>query len=171
MTPLALLLTQVGFAFVALGALAVRLRPWARGLPRPLVAELLLWLHVPRAVVLGLLAPGQATGVSATVARTIAWGDFTCAALALVAITALRVVGPRALRWLWLFGVVSWADIALALAVGLGAGVHETALGVGWFVLTGYVPIVCASQVALTAIGAGRRAPGLLFTRTQGTAS
>lgn len=169
MTPLALLLTQIGFSFAALGTLALRLRPWARRTPTPLVVELLLWLHVPRHVALGLLAPGQATGVAASVARTIAWGDFTCAVLALVAIVALRVIGPRVLRWLWLFGLVSWTDIALALAVGLGAGVYATPLGVGWFVLTAYVPLVCISQAALTAIGAGRRAPRPLLAATQGS--
>lgn len=171
MTPLALLLTQIGFSFAALGTLALRLRPWARRMPTPLVIELLLWLHVPRHVALGLLAPGQATGVASAVASTIAWGDFSCAVLALLAIVALRTIGPRTVRWLWLYGLVSWLDIALALTLGLGAGVYATPLGVSWFVLTAYVPMVCVSQVVLTTIGAGRRLPRIILEPTPRSAT
>lgn len=152
MSPLALLLTQITFSFAALTVLALRLRGWARTLPEPRVLEGLLWMHVPRAVALGALAPGQALGVPSAVANAIAWGDFISAALALLAIVALHSDRARATRWVWVFSLVSCADIVVALALGLGAGVYATPLGVSWFVLTFYVPLVCVSQAAIAEI-------------------
>lgn len=152
MPALSLLLIQIAFGFTALGLSAGRIWPWLRTLPRARAIELLLWTQVPRSAPLGLLAPGQVVGVEPAVMRTIAWGDFACAALALLAIAALRARGERGLRWVWLFTVVSCADIVTALAVGLGSGVYERPLGVGWFVLALYVPFVCVSQAAIGAL-------------------
>src|SRR5262249_11138594 len=94
--------------------------------------------------------------VSPSVASTIAWGDFASAALAVAAILALHTRGDAGIGWVWAFTIVSTTDIAVALAVGLGNGVHEHALGVGWYVLTLYVPLVCVAQVMIV---------GLLFRR------
>jgi hypothetical protein len=44
---------------------------------------------------------------------------------------------------------VSTLDIVMALSTGLGSGVYEQALGVGWYVLTFYVPLVCVSQLMI----------------------
>jgi hypothetical protein len=151
MPALWLLLLQISFSFIALSVLAARLLPRLRCLPRPLALELLLWTHVPRAVPLGLLAPGQVVGVAPGVANAIAWGDFTCAVLALAGIVALQTGGERAMRWVWLFSLVSVGDIVSALVLGLGGGVYERPLGVSWFVLTLYVPLVCVSQALIGA--------------------
>lgn len=152
MSPLLLLLVQISFSFVALGVLVTRVQGWARRFSSVQVLEWLLWLHVPRSVPLGLLAPGQVSGVPAEVASTIAWGDFTSAALALMAIVALRTSSERAAPWLWAFTVISCLDIVTALVLGLGSGVYQHALGVSWFVLTLYVPIVCVSQAAFVKV-------------------
>lgn len=149
MPALGVLLVQISFSFIALSVLAARLLPRARRLPRRQLLELLLWTHVPRAVPLGLLAPGQAVGVAPEVANAIAWGDFTCAALALAGVGALQTGGERAVRWVWLFSLVSVADIVTALVLGLGGGVYERPLGFSWFVLTLYVPLVCVSQAVI----------------------
>jgi len=152
MSALGLLLIQILFAFTALAVLGAGLLPWARSIPRVLALELLLWMHVPRSLPLGLLAPGQVEGVAPSVANAIAWGDFACAALALAGIVALRTSPERAQPWIWAFTVVSCVDIATALALGLGTRVYEQPLGVAWFVLTTYVPIVCVSQAAIVAL-------------------
>jgi hypothetical protein len=151
MPALWLLLIQISFSFIALSVLAARLLPRVRRLPRLQALEILLCTHVPRAVPLGLLAPGQAVGVAPEVANAIAWGDFTCAALALAGVVALQIGGERAVRWVWLFSLVSFADIVTALLLGLGGGVYERPLGVSWFVLTLYVPLVCVSQAVIGA--------------------
>jgi hypothetical protein len=152
MSPLWLLLIQITFSFTALVVLAARILPWLRSVPWLLAIELLLWTHVPRSAPLGLLAPGQVVGVTPIVANAIAWGDFTCAALAIFSIVALRTSGERAVRWVWLFSVISCADIATALVLGLGSGVYERSLGVSWFVLALYVPMVCVSQAVIVAL-------------------
>lgn len=152
MPPLPLLLTQITFSFAALSVLATAVLPWLRRVPRARAVEFLLWAHVPRSVPLALLAPGQAIGVAPVVANAIAWGDFMCAVLALVSIVAIRSRGERAAHWVWLFFVVSCADIVTALTLGLGSGVYERSLGVSWFVLTLYVPIVCVSQALIAVV-------------------
>jgi hypothetical protein len=152
MPALWLLLVQISFSFSALCVLAARMLPQVRRLPRLQVLEFLLWTHVPRAVALGLLAPGQAVGVAPEVANAIAWGDFTCAALALASVVALQTGGERAMRWVWLFSLVSVADIVTALVLGLGSGVYRSPLGVSWFVLALYVPLVCVSQALIGAL-------------------
>jgi hypothetical protein len=110
----------------------------------------LLWVQVPRYVPLALLAPGQTDpSVPLSVIQTIAWGDFSCAVLALLAVAVLHRQRKDALSFVWTFSVVSCVDIVIALTVGLGSGVHEHALGVGWYVLTLYVPLVCVSQAMI----------------------
>lgn len=150
MSPFHLLFIQIAFSFTALSVLAAEALPWLRGLPRVRAVELLLWTHVPRSMALALLAPGQVVGVAPNVANAIAWGDFLSAVLALASIVAIRSRGERAIHWVWLFSAVSSVDIVTALTLGLGSGVYEQPLGVTWFVLTLYVPLVCLSQALLT---------------------
>lgn len=150
MSPFYLLFIQIAFSFIALSVLAADAIPWLRGLSRVRALELLLWTHVPRSLPLALLAPGQVVGVAPSVANAIAWGDFLSAVLALASIVAIRSRGERAMHWVWLFFAVSSVDIVTALTLGLGSGVYEQPLGVSWFVLTLYVPLVCVSHALLT---------------------
>jgi hypothetical protein len=149
--PLLLLAIQIASSFTVLGLFAATVAaPRLRALPRVRALQALLWAHTPRFAPLSLLAPGQTSAdVPSSVTSTIAWGDFASAALAAAAIVALHARGEGGLGWVWTFTVVSTIDIALALSVGLGSGVHEHALGVGWYVLTLYVPLVCVTQVMI----------------------
>lgn len=148
MPPLALLAVEIVFAFAALSVAASTLAPHLRRMERSRALQALLWVHVGRFAPLALLAPGQVdAAIPRAVLRTIAWGDFASAVLALGAIVALRARGSRGTAWVWPFFVVGSLDIVVALAVGLGHGVHEHALGVGWYVLSMYVPLVCVAQV------------------------
>ncbi|MCB9592123.1 MAG: hypothetical protein H6719_05265 [Sandaracinaceae bacterium] len=151
MPPLALLAIQIVGSFAALALLSLTvLLPRLASMPRDGALKLLLWPHVLRHAPLALLAPGQVdASVSSAVLDTIAWGDFASFVAALAALWALHRRGPRATRWVWAFCLVSTADIVVALTTGLGGGVHEHALGVGWYVLTLYVPVVCVSQALI----------------------
>lgn len=60
--------------------------------------------------------------------------------------------GTTALGWTRLFAVVSALDIVVALTLGLGVGIYRHPLGVGWFVLTVYVPVVVVAQVLMGAV-------------------
>lgn len=149
MPPLVLLGIQIVFSFAALTVLARAVAPRLGALPQARALELLLWVHVPRSAPLALLAPGQVHGVAPAVLQTIAWGDFASAVLALASIVALRARARGALGWVWGFAVVSTVDIVGALTTGLGSGVYEHSLGVGWYVLSLYVPMVCVSQIMM----------------------
>lgn len=156
MSPLALLLLQISASFAALGLLVHTLVwPRLRSMPRRAALSALLWVHVPRFIPLGLLAPGQTSPeVSMAAVQSIAWGDFLSAAAAFVALLALHRSGS--LRWLWIFVLVSSVDIVGALTVGLGSGVYLHPLGVAWYVLTLYVPVVCVSQLLIVVIASTR---------------
>lgn len=145
--PLALLALQIVFAFAALSVLASTVSPWLWRMERSHALQSLLWVHVGRFAPLALLAPGQTDpSIPSAVLHTIAWGDFLSAVLALVAIVALRARGERGAVWVWIFSAVSTVDIVAALATGLGHGVYEHSLGVGWYILALYVPVVCVGQ-------------------------
>lgn len=148
MPPLALLALQLTSSFVVFGLFAnLVVAPRLRLLPRNEALLWLLWPHTLRYVPVALFAPGQtAPEISPVVLRTIAYGDFASASLALVAIAALHAGGTSVLAWVWAFAVVSTLDIVLALALGLGSSIYEHALGVAWYVLTLFVPLICTSQ-------------------------
>ena len=148
--PLLLLAVQIVLSFVTFGLAARRLARPLAAMSRERALSLLLWPHAFRYVPLGLLAPGQvARELPSLVLRTIAIGDLVSAVLALVALASLQAHAKAALGWVWLFSVVSVLDIGTALVVGLGNHVYRYALGVSWYVLTLYVPLVCLSQAML----------------------
>ena len=152
MTPLALLALQIVTSFAALVEL-VRGSGWYRRATPRQVLIALLWVHVPRFVPLGLLAPGQVgADVSRSTLGLVAWGDFAASALALLALARLRAQAADATAAVWLFSIVSTADIVVALTEGLGTGLYRHPLGLGWFVLVLYVPAVCVSQALLFSV-------------------
>jgi hypothetical protein len=154
MNPFALLLIQLAMSFAAAGLFAKRVAlPWLATRSREEALAPLLWVHVFRYLPLGLLAPGQVdVGAPQTALVTIAAGDWAASILALVALSVLYTRGTTALGWAWLFAVVSVLDIVVALTLGLGAGIYRHPLGVGWFVLTVYVPVVVVAQVLMGAV-------------------
>ena len=148
--PLLLLAAQILLSFLTFGLAAQRLAPPLAALPRERALGLLLWVHAFRYAPLGLLAPGQAAPeIPLQVLNIIAVGDLASALLALVALVLLRLRAKAALGWVRLFSLVSVLDIGTALSVGLGNHVYQYPLGVGWYVLTLYVPLVCLSQALI----------------------
>jgi hypothetical protein len=150
-SPIPLLALQIGMSFVVFGAFAAWVaRPAIAGWSSPRTLQLLLWIHVFRFVPLALYAPGQVAADIAPVAiDTVAWGDFASSVLALLALAAFRTSSRSGVAATWLFSVASVIDIVVALVVALSHGVHTHALGVGWFVLILYVPLVCVSQAMI----------------------
>lgn len=151
MSPLALLALQIAMTFLALGLLARWVvQPAMARWPTERALRALLWVHVFRYVPLALYAPGQVSpDVSPLAVHTIAWGDFASSLLALLALAMLQRRNAAGLPWVWAFSIISCLDIVAALAVALSSGVHEHPLGVSWFVLILYVPLVCVSQLLL----------------------
>ncbi len=148
--PLLLLLAQIAISFLTFGLAARRVAPWLAALGQARALELLLWVHAFRFIALGLLAPGQtAREIPLAVSSTIALGDLASALLALVALLMLQLRAKATLASVWFFSIVSLLDIATALALGLGNQVYRQPLGLSWYVLTIYVPLVCVSQIMI----------------------
>ncbi len=153
MSPLALLSLQITTSFVVYSAFAAWVvRPaiddWS---PRKALRAM-LWIHVFRFVPLALYAPGQVSAdVPRVVIDTVARGDFAASIAALIALASFRAAPRHAIAATWVFSVVSTIDIVHALFVALANGVYKHSLGVGWFVLILYVPLVCVSQAAIVA--------------------
>ena len=148
--PFALLFGQITVSFLVFGLAARHLAPHLAARPPERALVPLLWIHAFRFVPLGLLAPGQSSPeIPASVLLTIALGDLVCSLLALAALALLHRHASRSFGAVWLFWLVSLADIVTALSVGLGHGVHRYPLGVSWYVLSVYVPLVCASQAMM----------------------
>ncbi len=153
MSPLALLSLQITTSFVVYSAFAAWVVQPAIGDWSPRRAlRALLWIHVFRFVPLALYAPGQVSAdVPRVVIDTVARGDFAASIAALLALASFRAAPSHAIAATWVFSVVSTIDIVHALVVALANGVYKHPLGVGWFVLILYVPLVCVSQSVIFA--------------------
>lgn len=159
MSPTALLGLQICGGFVSFALFfAWVVRPAVSGWTPARVLQMLLWIHVLRFVPLALYAPGQvAADVPPIAIHTVAWGDFASSVLALLALGAFRMSARAGISAVWVFSVASSIDIVAALVVALSHGVHTYALGVSWFVLILYVPLVCVSQALIFAELKGSR--------------
>jgi hypothetical protein len=80
-------------------------------------------------------------------ATSTAYGDLLTAGLALLAAFALRLRPGWALPLVWLFNLVGITDLLLAIYKGLVFGIPSFHLGVAWFILTLYVPLLLVTHV------------------------
>jgi len=146
--PLVLFSIQFTFALVAY-ALAARWYMWPRISSLPPVVALvpLVWVHVFRFIGGSILAPGSVgPGVPAEFREMIGYGDMVTAALALIALVALRAWGSRAIWFVWVFVVVGLLDTANAVVQSLRFSVFDDPLGVNWVIVTAYVPALLVSS-------------------------
>jgi hypothetical protein len=146
--PLVLFSIQFTFALLAY-ALAARWYAWPRIKPlSPAVALVpLVWIHVFRFVGGSILAPGSVgPGVPAEFREMVGYGDMVTAALALVALIALRLWGTRALWIVWVFVVIGLLDTANAVVQSMRFSVFDESLGVNWVIVTAYVPALLVSS-------------------------
>jgi len=150
MDPLALFGLSVAFGFVAWGGVAARyLWPTLRTLPREQALGALLTLHTFRFVGLVFLVPGVvAPDLPAAYARPAAYGDFTAAILALLALAVLRTsFGTAAV---WLFNIWGAADLLYAFYNGvIRVELPPGSLGAGFFIPTTIVPLLLITHAMI----------------------
>src|SRR5262245_50834960 len=160
--PLFLFSIQFTFALVVY-ALAARWYIWPRidPLTPPLALVPLIWVHVFRFIGGSILAPGSVgPGVPSEFREMIGYGDMVTAALALIALIALRAKGSRAIWFVWLFVVVGLLDTANAVVQSLRFSVFDDPLGVNWVIVTAYVPaLLVTSYLIIVELLRARRAP------------
>jgi hypothetical protein len=110
----------------------------------------LLWVHAFRYAPLTLLAPGQADPrIPADVVGAVAYGDFVAALFALLAIVAVQLRLRIATALVWLFTIVSIADLVYGTARAVGAQMYIYYMGWSWYIVNFYVPMLIVSQVMI----------------------
>jgi hypothetical protein len=107
----------------------------------------LLWVHAFRVVGGTILAPGAVgPGVPTAFREMIGYGDMVTAALALVALIALRARLPLAIALVWICVTVGMLDTVNAIIQSMRYSVFDYALGVNWVIVTLYVPALLVSS-------------------------
>lgn len=110
----------------------------------------LLWIHVFRYAPLTLLAPGQADPhIPADVVGVVAYGDFVAALFALLAIVAVKLQLRSATAFVWLFSIVSVADLIYGAARAAAAHLYTFYIGWSWYIVNFYIPMLIVSQVMI----------------------
>jgi hypothetical protein len=113
----------------------------------------LIWVHVFRVVGGVILAPGSVDAAIPAEFRTmVGYGDLATAALALVALVALRSRFPGSISVVWLFIVVGAVDTLNAVVQSIRFDVFAHALGVNWVIVTSYVPALVVSSILIVII-------------------
>jgi len=161
MDPLALFSIQFTLSLVAYALIAVwYVVPRLSGLPREVALVPLLWVHAWRVVGGTILAPGAVdAGVPTEFRLMIGYGDLVTAALAILAMCALRGRWPGAIALVWLCIVVGTLDTLNAIVQSMRDSVFNYPLGVNWVIVAIYVPALVVSSVLIfMRLLTGRRA-------------
>jgi hypothetical protein len=156
--------------FVTLGIWYVA--PWARGQTRADALIPLLWVHVFRYVALQLFSAQQAGFPISDGGRDqIVYGDLGAAALAAIAIVALRYRARLSPLLVWLLAVETAVDVARNVTtVGLREHLVGFDNGVEWMITTFYVPLVVVSLgLIIWQLYSRRREPLAASDYTTGT--
>ena len=103
-------------------------------------------LHGFRFIGLAFLVPGVVSPeLPSAFARPAAYGDLLAAALALLALAALR--SPLGIGLVWVFNLVGTADLLHAIYLGrIGVGVEPGQLGAAYFIPTVVVPLLLVTH-------------------------
>ena len=110
----------------------------------------LLWVHVFRIAGGTILAPGAVDpGVPDNFRQMVGVGDLVTAALALVALLALRFRPRGAVALVWLVLVVGAIDTTNAVIQSIRYSVFTYPLGLNWVIVTMYVPALVVSSVLI----------------------
>ena len=151
MEPIVLFGIQFTFFLVAYALIAGwYVSPRLAGLPREAALVPLVWVHAFRMVGGTILAPGAVDAAVPAEFRTmIGWGDMVTAALALLALVALRVRWPGAIALVWLFLAVGLLDTVNAIIESMRFSVFAHGLGFNWVIVTTYVPALLVSSVLI----------------------
>jgi hypothetical protein len=124
--------------------------PSLAGRPRNQALLPLLWIHAFRYAPLSLLAPGQADPhIPADVVGLVAYGDLVAAVFALLAIVAVKLELRIATALVWLFSILSVADLVYSTARAVGSQMYTFYMGWSWYIVNFYVPMLMVSQVMI----------------------
>jgi len=151
MEPIALFGIQFTMSLVAYGLIAFwYVVPRLSGLPREVALVPLLWIHAFRIVGGTILAPGAVdAGVPTQFRVMIGYGDLATAALALLALVALRARFRGAIALVWLCVVVGMLDTVNAIIQSMRDSVFTYPLGVNWVIVAIYVPALLVSSLLI----------------------
>lgn len=151
MEPIALFGIQFTMSLIAYGLIAFwYVVPRLSGLPRAVALVPLLWVHAFRIVGGTILAPGAVdAGVPTEFRVMIGYGDMATAALALLALVALRARFGGALALVWLCVVVGMLDTVNAIIQSMRVSVFTYPLGVNWVIVAIYVPALLVSSLLI----------------------
>src|SRR5262245_35633726 len=142
-TNLIFALNTVG-VLVAFGLLVGRLVwPRLRGLPTEQALGVLIVPHTFRFLGLSFLVPGVvSTMLPAEFAKPVAWGDFSAAVIALVAIAAISRGWRFRLLFVWLLNI--WGPIDLIYSGFNAARLHldPGLYGAAYYIVTVWVPLL-----------------------------
>jgi len=123
--------------------------PRLASLPLPDALIPLFFLHAFRHVGMVFLVPAVvAPALAPAFARPAAYGDLLAAALALVAIAALRVRSPAALLLAWIANIWGTLDLLCAFYEGIRHDVSPW-LGSAWYIPTVGVPALYVAHAMI----------------------
>src|SRR5262245_13932977 len=151
MSPVWLLNTQSTLSLILFILLARwQVAPRLAGRSRNQAILPLLWIHAFRYAPLTLLAPGQADPhIPTDVVGVVAYGDLVAAVFALLAIIAVKLELRIATALVWLFSIISVADLVYSTARAVGSQMYTFYMGWSWYIVNFYVPMLIVSQVMI----------------------
>ncbi len=131
-------------------AAAWHVAPRLARLPRDAALVPLLWVHAFRVVGGTILAPGAVDAAVPLDFRTmVGLGDLATAALAIVALVALRLHLPGRIALVWLCVGVGLLDTVNAVIQSVRFDVFTLPLGINWLIVAVYVPALLVSTVLI----------------------
>ncbi len=117
------------------------------------ILALLLLINVFRYLPLSLFMPGQVSAdFPPYLKEIVAHGDFLSGILALIALLLLKSKKKSAITFIWLFSVVSIIDMVVVLTLAMGEKVYQLPLGVNYFTVSVYVPMLVVIQIVILKI-------------------
>ncbi len=133
-------------------ALVARWYVWPRlaRLPRPDALVPLLLVHTLRTLGLVLIVPAVTDPeIPRSFSVPLAYGDLIAAALAFIAIAALRLRWEIAIPLVWLFNLEGTADLVTVVAQGIATRATDYHLGAAWFIPTYFVPLLWVTHALI----------------------
>jgi hypothetical protein len=132
--------------------------PWLRTKAR---SQALAWLVTPhmflRFIGLSFLVPGVVSpSLPAGWAVPVAYGDLVAGILAIVASIGLAKRSSWSIPAVWLFNIWGFADLAFGGYEGPRNHLQPGALGAGYYLITGIVPLLMMSHLLIFGLLAGK---------------
>lgn len=163
MTPTPLFALQFTFSLVVFAAIALwYIGPALRRLPLPDALVPLFLVHSLRYLPSSAFAPGQVgADVPHDAMSAIAYGDLASAVLALITAVFLRYRWSGAIAVAWIVNVVTSVDWVYAGYLAASQRLVTYPMGVNWYIINYYVPVIGVVHVMIFAYLLKARAPSV----------